>query len=140
MEALINSLGTNFNAADYLYWSRIEGSLWTAADIILCLYVIRLANLLRAPLALRHHVIPYIVLALTVVPALFIPIVPHGAAFFRLEVIVTIPHFLILLYILGINLRHGPRMFALILSVGAGIRHTSPVNPDTSRTNESCSP
>lgn len=114
MTQWISLLGSHFDADTYLFWSRIEGSLWTVADIVLCFYIIRIANLLRQPLGLRPHILPYVLLALTLPIAVFIPIVPHGHAFFRIELAVTLPHFAILVYILAINLRHGPSMLALI--------------------------
>lgn len=115
---MIEYLGNAFTAEDYLLWSRIQGSLWTAADVLICLYLIRLANLVRPLIGLGIHRLPYLVLFATLPFAAFIPVVPSGGAFFRLELAVTIPHFLIILYILAINIRHArPILKALGISM-----------------------
>jgi len=102
----LTQLASEFSAEDYLFWSRIQGSLWTAADIVICFYLIRLANLSRRILGVRRHVLSYVVLAATLPPSAFIPVVPTSTAFLRLELAVTIPHFLIIVYVMAANLRH----------------------------------
>jgi len=88
-----------FTPESYLYWSRIQGSMWTAADFVICWYLLRLGNLARTICGKRLHRISFGILALTVPFALLIPVAPNATAFYRLELLVTIPHFLLILYV-----------------------------------------
>lgn len=105
-----------FTAEDYVFWSRIQGTAWTGADLIICYYTIRLANLLRRQATLRPHRLAPWVLAATVPFAALLPVAPDGTAFFRLELLVTIPHFLILLSVFAANMKHATVYITLLLS------------------------
>lgn len=105
MSGMLYSLGEAFTPEAYLILTRIQGSLWTLADFVIVLYLIRIVNVLRRYLGRRPHVISYVVLAGTVPFALLLPIAPTGVAFFRLELVVTIPHFLLILFLLATNMR-----------------------------------
>jgi hypothetical protein len=48
---------------------------------------------------LPRRIAPFVFLALTLPAAAIIPIAPSAGAFFRLEVAVTVPHFLIILWL-----------------------------------------
>lgn len=96
-------IGEGFSVEDYLRLSRIQGTLWTAADVVIVLYLLRIANLFRAYLGRRVHRVPYVLLAATLPPALYIPFVREPMTFFWLELAVTIPHFLLILYIGAAN-------------------------------------
>ena len=96
-------LAESFTPETYLYWSRIQGSLWTAADFVICWYLLRLGNLARAISGRRPHGIAFAVLFATVPLAILIPVAPNATAFYRLELLVTIPHFLIILYVFVID-------------------------------------
>ena len=100
----IVAVGEGFGPGDYLIWSRIQGSLWTLAGYAIILGLLRLTNLSRTFLGRRRHVFSYLVLAGTVPFALMIPVAPTGGAFFRLELAVTVPHFLLILYLLAVNM------------------------------------
>lgn len=101
----LNSLGESFTPDAYLFLTRIQGSLWTLADFVIILYLIRIANVLRRYLRRRAHIVSYVVLACTAPFALLLPIAPTGLAFFRLELVVTVPHFLLILYLLASNMQ-----------------------------------
>lgn len=103
----VESLGTWFTHEQYLYWSRVEGTLWTAADIVIALMLIRLGNLTRRVVGRRPHRVSYVILLATLPAAAYIPFVESGRMFFRLELAVTIPHFLIILYICAVDARVG---------------------------------
>jgi hypothetical protein len=83
-----------------MFWSRIEGTAWTLADVVIVFYLIRIANVCRAYLGLPRRIVPLVILAATLPPAAFIPFVPTARAFFLLELGVTVPHFLLILWLI----------------------------------------
>jgi len=102
------------SAETYLLWTRIQCTAWTTADIAIVIFLLRIANLARRVVARRRHVFSYGVLAAT---ALFLPLVwiaPTGALLFWLEILITVPHFLLIVYIILANLRIFPEAFRLI--------------------------
>lgn len=96
----IREIGSHFGPDSYLVLTRIQGSLWTAADVVIVWYLLKIADLMRAYLGVRRHRLSYAVLAATIPFALFLPVAPTGLSVFRIELFVTIPHFLIILYVL----------------------------------------
>lgn len=96
-----------FTAEDYLRWSRIQGSLWTLADIIIVFYALKLGNAARAVCKARLHRYSFWILYATLPFALLLPATPNALAFFRLELAITLPHFALLLYVLWSDPRHG---------------------------------
>lgn len=125
----VDYIGTRFTAEQYLFWSRIEGTLWTAADVAIAFLLIRMGNLVRGVAGRRRHRVSYLVLLATLPAAGCIPIVQSADTFFRLELAVTIPHFLIILYVCAADARTGLRALHIALSAGeqraepAGVRH-----------------
>ncbi len=113
---IVEFLGSRFTHEQYLYWSRIEGTLWTAADIVIAFQMIRLGNLARGYVGSRLHRFSYLVLLATLPAAAFIPFVDSGGLFFRLELGVTIPHFLIILYICAADAQIGLRALNFALA------------------------
>lgn len=111
----ILEIGRGFSAEDYMYWTRIQGTAWTLADFVLVLFLTRICNLFRYIVKAKPHRIPYAILAATAPFALFIPVAPHGEAFFRIELVVTIPHFLIILYLFIANRNTVLRGFRALL-------------------------
>lgn len=103
---------TEFGIDDYMWWSRIQGPLWTAADIAIALLLIRCANLCRKVVGVRQHQVSAFVVYASVLPALLLLFAPTPAAFYRLELVVTVPHFAVILYVLAVNVRIAPRAFA----------------------------
>ncbi len=96
-------IGTHFSAQQYLFWTRLQCLAWTGADIIIVFALIRLANLARDYLGTRKHRIPYGVLAATLPPIPFVVLAQSGGLIFLLELAITIPHFLLILYLLIVN-------------------------------------
>ncbi len=96
---LVRSIGSHFSQEQYMFWSRIQGTLWTAADIVLIVYLIRTTNLFRRHLGLRLHRWTYAVLGMTLPFAALVSVVQDARAFFYLELAVTVPHFLLILYL-----------------------------------------
>ena len=105
----VESIGTRFSHEQYLYWTRIEGTLWTLADLLIAWTMIRTGNLVRGYVGARPHRISYLILLATLPGAAYIPVVDSGRLFFQLELAVTIPHFLIILYVCAFDARIGLR-------------------------------
>lgn len=99
MLELVQSIGSAFTHEQYMFWSRIEGTLWTCADVVLIVYLIRTTNLFRDYLGLRLHRGSYVVLGITLPFAALVPVVGDARMFYYLELAVTIPHFLLILYL-----------------------------------------
>lgn len=121
----VEYIGTRFTQEDYLYWSRIEGSLWTLADIVIAFCLIRMGNEARGFLGVRKHRLSYVLWLCTLPAAAFIPFVQSGMTFFRLELAVTIPHFLIILYICAVDARVGLRALRAALDQESAQRENS---------------
>jgi len=101
LDALLNTMGNAFTPEMYLFWTRLECSAWTLADVVIVFYLIRLANAARRVLNQDPHVFSYLVLAATIPLAAFIPFAPTGGVILLIELAVTIPHFLLILYVLA---------------------------------------
>lgn len=112
---MIQWMGHAFTASDYVFWTRIQCSAWTLADLILIFYLIRTANLARRILDLRPHSVSYGILLATVPPAAAIPFMTTGAGIFLIELAVTLPHFLLIGYVLLADARHGAAALATLL-------------------------
>ncbi len=106
LDALVAAMGNAFTAEQYLFWTRIECFTWTLADIVIVFCLIRLANTARKTLHLAPHVFSYVVLAATSPLAAFIPLAPNGGIILLIELTVTIPHFLLILYVLAKDARN----------------------------------
>lgn len=112
----IQQISDFFPGEVYLQWSRLQGSLWTLAGYVIIFYLLRVTNLCRAMTGRAIHRIPYVALAATVPFALIIPIAPTSMALFRIEIAVTVPHFVIILYVLAANLRSAPEALAQLMA------------------------
>lgn len=103
---MIQWMGHAFTASDYVFWTRIECSAWTLADLLIVLYLIRMANLARRQCGVRLHSVSLGVLLATLPPSASIPFMTSGTWIFLLELAVTIPHFVLILYVLISDARH----------------------------------
>ena len=92
-------LGQHFSPEQYLFWTRIQCVAWTAADVVIVFSLLQIANLGRRLLARRPHRIPFLILAITVCGVPFVIFAASGWRIFVLELLITIPHFLLILYI-----------------------------------------
>ena len=104
-DAVVYAMGNAFTPEMYLFWTRIECSAWTLADVVIVFCLIRLANAARKVLDRNPHVFSYLVLAATIPLAAFIPLAPTGGVILLIELAVTIPHFLLILYVLAKDAR-----------------------------------
>jgi hypothetical protein len=115
MHEVIQWMGAHFSPQQYLFWTRIQSCAWTSADLVLIFYLLRCANLMRRVLTRRLHRYSYWVLAITacIFPGLFL--VENGMQIFLLELLITVPHFLLILYVIGVNYRDFPHALVLFL-------------------------
>ena len=113
------ALPTQFTAEQYLVWTRIQCLAWTAADVVIVVTLLRIANLARAQAGRRPHVFSFAALGATLlfVPLLFIA--RDGWTMFFIELAITVPHFLLILYAGTVNLRLFPALLAAILPMQA---------------------
>lgn len=101
----IRWLGAQFSPEANLFWLHIQCLAWSVADLVIIFNLLRIANLARRMAGARPHMFSYVVLGLTM---LFVPVVavaPNGGMLFALELIITVPHFLIILYVLAVDAR-----------------------------------
>lgn len=106
------ALPARFTAEQYLYWTRIQCLAWTAADVAIVLAVLRLANLARAHAGRRAHVFSYAALSATLLFVPFVFLAREGWTLFIVELAITVPHFLLILYAGAANLRLFPPLLA----------------------------
>jgi len=111
MAAWIQWLGSQFSPEQYVFWTRIECTAWTLADVLIVFGMLRIADIARAVAGVERHRISYVVLMATLPLAVVIPIEPTGTFVLFLEILVTIPHFLIILYVMA----RDARLFAAAL-------------------------
>jgi hypothetical protein len=104
-------LGERFSPEQYLFWTRIQCLMWTSADVVIVYYLLRIANLGRRLIGVRAHRYSYVILVLTLPGMPFIALAQNGSQIFLLELAITVPHFLLILYVLAANYRHGPKAF-----------------------------
>lgn len=100
MASFVEWCGNLFSAQQYVFWTRIECTAWTLADIVIVFLLLKIGELARAVARRERHRIAYVVLAATIPLAAIIPIEPSGEFIFLIELLVTVPHFLIILYVL----------------------------------------
>jgi len=123
MNAVIERIGGLFSPEQYLFWTRIECIAWTAADVALIFAMLRLGDLARRAAGREPHRVSYIVLALTLLAALGVPLSPNGRMIFLAELAVTIPHFLIIIYVLVADLRAGAALLRALIAPSSNAGH-----------------
>ncbi len=101
-------MGSHFSPEQYLFWTRVQCVAWTSADLVIVFYILRIANLGRCVLKVRPHRWSYVVLAITAGGIPFIAAAGTGWRIFLLELLITVPHFLIILYVAAADFRRFP--------------------------------
>lgn len=112
-------MGTHFSPESYLFWTRIQCLLWTAADVVIVYSLLRIANTGRKLTGDRLHRGAYVVLSLTLLPAPLVAFAETGGMVFLVELLVTVPHFLLILYLLWANRSVGPAAWAMLCTRAA---------------------
>jgi hypothetical protein len=95
----------SFTPEQYLWWTRLQCLGWTAADVVIVVALIRFSNAARRLHGRGAHMVPWLVLAATLPFIPMVVVAPTGRLIFALELCITLPHFLLILYLLGVNHR-----------------------------------
>jgi hypothetical protein len=114
LEALETSflwIGAHFTADAYLFSSKLQGILWSAADIVLVLALLKIADFVRARSREKKIVLRYLLLWLSVLITPLLLFVQSPRQFFLLEASVCGTQFLILVYTVMVERK---RMVAVI--------------------------
>ena len=102
IDALMQA-AASFTPEQYLWWTRLQCIAWTSADAVIVFALIRLANAARALQGKPPHLFPYLLLGFSLIFAPLVFIAPTGRLVFFLELLITVPHFLLILYVLAVN-------------------------------------
>lgn len=99
IEGMFLWIGSNFNAGLYLTTSKMQVILWSAADVVLVLAVLKIVDLARGKEGLGRLAVLYWVLWLSALltPLLLLTRAPRQ--FFLLECVICGSQFSILLYV-----------------------------------------
>jgi hypothetical protein len=101
----VHAIGRHFSPEAYLFWTRIQATAWSVADLMIVFYLIRITNLCRTVTLRRSHRFSYVILAVTIPLVVLLPLARTGTDVLRLELCITIPHFLIMLYLMMADAR-----------------------------------
>jgi hypothetical protein len=96
----IQEISQHFTPERYMFWTRIQGTTWTCADFLIVYFLIRIGNLCRCLTLRSPEHWPYVVLALTIPLAAMLPFTRDSDSFFYISLCTTIPHFLLIIYLL----------------------------------------
>lgn len=91
-------LGTAFTIDVYMFYTKIQGMLWSIADVILVLVLLRISDLTRVKKGQRRIISRYIFLCLTAILTPLILFTKTPRQFFLLESIICGTQFAILVY------------------------------------------
>jgi hypothetical protein len=120
IESVILWMGSRFSPEQYVFWTRIQCTAWTLADILIVYYLLRIGDLARTFLKVERHKVCYVIWLATLPLSAAIPFLTSGRHVFAVELLVTIPHFLIILYALAADGRY------LFLTLSFLVRPTKP--------------
>jgi hypothetical protein len=97
-------MSSRFSPEQYLFWTRWQCLAWTLADLLIVFFLIQLSNQARGVVQRRPHRFSYAVVAFTALLLPFVPVSPSGGLLFLVELGITVPHFLLLCYLLTANI------------------------------------
>jgi hypothetical protein len=106
IQAVIMWMGSRFSPEQYIFWTRIQCTAWTLADILIVYYLLRIGDLARSFLKVERHKVCYVIWLATLPLSATIPFLTRGYYIFAVELLVTLPHFLIILYALAADGRY----------------------------------
>ncbi len=112
MMEVVREFGAGVNADLYMTMTRVLSTGWTFADLAIIVLLIRTFNILRLYISIPTHKIPYVVLGITVPFSIALFFANSGWTFFYLELVITFPHFFLILYLLIANRQVTTRAFA----------------------------
>ena len=87
-----------FGEKEYMRVTKIEGVLWTVADLVLVFYLLRLADHVRKKDGQTKATVRWTVFFITLLASPFLLLTSEPASFFRLEIVICTTHFLVILY------------------------------------------
>lgn len=124
IETMFLWIGSNFNAALYLLTSKVQAVLWSAADVVLVLAVLKIADLARTREGLGRLTVLYWLLWGSALLTPLLPVAATPRQFFTLECVICGSQFMILLYV---ALTEKKRILDLVLKArpSLGIREPS---------------
>ncbi|NIA12437.1 MAG: hypothetical protein GWP08_00045 [Nitrospiraceae bacterium] len=97
---MIEWMGGLFTPEQYVLWTRIQCTAWTLADFVIVFGLLRISDRARAVCGRPGHVWAYGVLLATAPVAAVIPFARRGGLIFVIELLVTVPHFVLILWVL----------------------------------------
>ena len=115
IHALIEWMGRSFSPEQYVFWTRLQCTAWTLADIAIVYYMLRIGDLARRLLNIEPHRISYAILAATLPFAAAIPFQTNGTMIYLLEIAVTVPHFMLILITMACDAGLGLRALKKIV-------------------------
>lgn len=98
-------MSAHFSPEQYLFWTRWQCLAWSLADLLIVFFLIRLSNQARVVVQRPAHRYSYVLLGFTAALVPFVVMAPSGGLIFLLELGITVPHFLLLCYLLTVNVR-----------------------------------
>lgn len=98
LQALFVWISTQFSTDLYMMTSRLQGVLWSAADIVLVLFFLKIADLARRKALKRRMVFRYLFLWISALLTPLLFFAPTPKSFFGLETVICGMQFLILGY------------------------------------------
>jgi hypothetical protein len=98
VEQTILWISRNFTSESYLFHSKVQGILWSAADILLVLALLKIVDLGRRREGLKGPWVRYVLLGLSAVITPLLLFARTPGEFFRLESLICGGQFVILLY------------------------------------------
>lgn len=116
-EPLLRWIGANFDPGLYLMTSKIQGVIWSAADIVLVLAVLKIASLARTKCGLRGLPSLHLLLWFSALLTPLLVFAKSARQFFFLECLICGLQFLILVYV---ALTERERILDLVLGIGEG--------------------
>ena len=118
VEQIILWISRNFISESYLFHSKVQGILWSAADILLVLALLKIVALGRRRAGLKGPWVRYVLLGLSAVITPLLLFARTPGEFFRLESVICGGQFLILLYTAVFERK---RLLDLVLRRPAGL-------------------
>ena len=113
--SVIEWMGSAFSPQQYVFWTRIQCTAWTVADILIVYYLLRIGDVTRMFLKVDRHRVCYVIWLATLPLAVTIPFLTRGSHIFLIELLVSVPHFLIILYVLAADARYLVVSFSLLI-------------------------
>lgn len=97
-ETILLWIGANFTTEVYMYYTKLQGILWSLADIVLVLALLKIADLIRARAQKKKIRFRYLFLLFSAILTPLLVFTQSPKQFFILESIICGTQFVILVY------------------------------------------